>query len=272
MENKISVIIPIYINSKANEVKEALESIISQTKKPDEILIIIDGPVIQDVDFVISTFIIKNPQICTLKRYSNNLGIGVVLFEGVKQCKYDIIARMDSDDIAVSNRFQKQLAVINEKNVDIVGSYIGEFYESKTEIRNIRVVPIKHDDIKKFSKKRNPMNHMTVMFKKNSVIDVGGYSHIAGFEDYYLWTRMLINNSKFYNINECLVITKSGDEVYKRRGGLSYIKNEIYFEKKLLKAHYITFIRFIINVVTRVCVRIIPNGLRGLIYKTFLRS
>ena len=159
----------------------------------------------------------------------------------------------------------------NNKDIDIVGSYIDEYEEDMKKFISTKKVPITNDDIVKYSKKRNPFNHMTVMYKKDSVIRAGNYIDFKWNEDYYLWIRMLNMNFKGYNISECLVKARTGDSMYERRGGIEYAKVDYFLQRKILEMGYINKIQFFYNIFTRISVRLIPNTLRRQIYIKFLR-
>ncbi len=270
--HKFTVLIPVYIENNYKCVKRAINSILHQTLLPNEILIVVDGRIRDGIKRLLNEYKKKHLHLFTIVYFNTHQGLGVVLNKGVELCKYDIIARMDADDYSLPNRFEEQINVLLEKNCDIVGSYIGEFHEDIDKVYNVREVPSENSEILKYSKKRNPMNHMTVMFKKDSVIKAGSYASIEGFEDYYLWSKMLIQGFKFYNINQCLVLASAGDNLYHRRGGVSYVKNELYFEKKLLQEKHISFFRYLRNIITRIIVRILPNKMRNFIYIHFLRK
>lgn len=179
---------------------------------------------------------------------------------------------MDTDDIAKPNRFEKQLKVFNNHpDIDIVSSWIDEFEGDTNHILSIRKLPEYHKEIYKFAKKRNPINHPAVMFRKSSVLAAGGYKHFPLFEDYYLWVRMLMNGAKFYNIQESLLYFRSSSDMFKRRGGINYALMELKFEQELLRIKFIDKSIFIKNILIRFISRLIPNKLRTIIYKHLLR-
>ena len=127
---------------------------------------------------------------------------------------------MDTDDIAMPERFEKQLAVFKKyPDIDVVGAWINEFEDNVSNIKSVRKLPELPDDIRQFAKRRNPINHPVVMFRKSAVLAAGGYRHFPLFEDYYLWIRMLMNGAKFYNIQESLLYFRFSPEMFKRRGG-----------------------------------------------------
>jgi|HigsolmetaGSP11D_1036233.scaffolds.fasta_scaffold01307_8 glycosyltransferase involved in cell wall biosynthesis len=271
---KFSVLLPIYHGDKTEYVKEAIASIINQTKAPDEVVIVYDGEVSREIkEYVfIKSQSLENIQMKIIDLQQNR-GLGEALRIGVENCKYDIIARMDADDISQHDRFEKQITYFCKYNeLDVVGSYIAEFESDTQKIVSIRKVPTSHDEIYEYMKKRNPFNHMTVMFKKAAVIRADSYVHMPYFEDYYLWVRMALNGATMKNIPEVLVLSRAGESMYNRRGGIKYLRHEVNFQRKLLQMGFIGKSQFLINVLIRGVVRIIPNRIRKFVYITSLRK
>lgn len=269
-----SVLMSVYYKDNPIYLKEALESIEFQTLKPNEIILVKDGPLTAELEDVISNFTTTtNISVKTIS-LEKNMGLGNALRIGLKSCNYEYIGRMDADDINIPNRFYIQMKVILEGNFDIVGSVVKEFRKegNKNIILGFRKVPEFHDEIVKFAKKRNPMNHPSVLFKKSSVIAAGNYVEIKGFEDYYLWVRMILNGAKFYNIQKPLLNFRVNNETYLRRGGWNYLKSELNLRKEFLKLGFITNFEYYSDALLRTAIRIAPNKLRNGIYKMFLRA
>ncbi len=264
---KFSVLMSVYANEKADYFQFSLQSIYNQTFVPDEILLVKDGPLTKELESIINNY--SELKVLTIEK---NVGLGKALDEGLKHCTYDIIARMDTDDIAKSDRFEKQLAIlIKNPDIDIVGAWIDEFEENVDNIKSTRKLPENHDEIFRFAKSRNPINHPVAMFRKQAVLDAGGYQHFPLFEDYYLWVRMLMNGAKFYNIQESLLFFRFSPEMFKRRGGWKYATTELKFQNKIRRMDFISYPRFFKNVLLRFVARIIPNSFRSCIYKKILR-
>ena len=179
---------------------------------------------------------------------------------------------MDSDDISAPDRIEKQIAAINEKKADIVGANIIEFVGNINNTGNCRIVPEKNEDIITFAKKRSPFNHPTIMYKKSAVIAAGFYEDYRFFEDYNLWATMLNMGYKGYNIQENLLYMRGGEEMYKRRGGFSYVGCIYRFKKHLKKIGFIGEKDFLVGVLGHAVVSIIPNGIREKIYSKLLRK
>ena len=268
---KFSVLMSVYIKEKPEYLDKALESVFNQTVTPDEVILVEDGPLTKELEKVIRKYKKEHSELKPIK-YKENRGLGIALHDGLLECSNELVFRMDTDDICLTTRFEKQLKVFQEKDVDIVGSNITEYDETMENITGERIVPENDEDIKKMAKKRNPMNHMTVAYKKESVISAGNYLNMMYFEDYYLWARMIENNCKFYNIQETLVNVRGGIDMIKRRGGKKYIKPIINFEKHLLKLELINKREFLINTTSRIGVSLIPNSVRLLVYKKALRK
>lgn len=268
-----SVLMSVYYKERPEYLRLALDSVINQTTPPQEIVLVKDGKLSMTLDETINEYNDRYPGLFTLVSLDKNMGLGIALREGIKVCRYDIIARMDSDDIARSDRFSKQLDVFNENNnIDIVGSSIIEFEDNVNNILAIKKVPINDNEIKKFAKQRNPFNHMTVMYRKKAILKAGNYEPMMLNEDYYLWVKMILNGSKMHNINDNLVYARTGNDMFKRRGGLNYVKYDIVLQKKFLEMGFVNIFVFIKNVLIRSFVRMIPNSLRGYIYINWLRK
>ncbi|MBR5694164.1 MAG: glycosyltransferase [Fibrobacter sp.] len=270
---KYSVLMSIYVKEKPEYFREALESMINQTVKPDEILIVEDGPLTESLYAVLDEYKAKYPQILHSIRNEKNLGLGLALNAGLKECRNELVARMDTDDISVPNRCEKQLEAFVEKpNLDIVGGNITEFIDSIDNKVGVRVVPQTNLEIREYLKKRCPLNHVTVMFKKSSIQKVGGYVDWFWNEDYYLWIRMYLADMIFANVPETLVNVRVGKEMYQRRGGKKYFLSEYGLQKLMLKKKIISFFTFIDNVIKRFFVQLLlPNKVRGWIFKKFAR-
>ena len=227
MMNKtpFSVAICVYGGDDAEHFKFAVESILHQTVPPDEVVLVVDGPVPDRLDSVILEY--EKLSCFRVIRLKENQGHGIARRTCLLNCTHDIVALMDADDISVSTRFEKQLAVLNENSsLSVVGGNIAEFIDSQDNIVGYRNVPSNDEDIKIYLKKRCPMNQVTVMFRKKDVDRAGGYLDWYCEEDYYLWIRMLLKGMCFSNVSEVLVYVRVGKEMYRRRGGIKYFKSE----------------------------------------------
>jgi len=270
---KFSVLIAVYYKEQGSHLRDALMSILDQTLVPDEIVLVKDGPLTGELDAVIEDFQNKNPGKFKIVQLPENQGLGKALRTGLTECTHEIVARMDSDDISEKNRFEKQVRLFEiNPDVDLVGSWTCEFYGDRNNIIAVRKVPETHEEIVKFAKRRSPVNHVTVVFRKCSVLKAGNYMDFLWYEDYYLWVRMLLNGAKMYNVQEPLVRVRVSEERYRRRGGWKYAIQDIKFQSKLHELGFINTFRMISNIVIRTSFRLVPNGVRAKIYQNLLRK
>lgn len=269
---RISVLMSVYDKEKPEFLDASIKSILRQNVLPSEIVIVKDGPLNMELENVLSKYQSLQPSLFEFVPLEKNMGLGKALNIGLKHCSNNLVARMDSDDICKHNRFERQLQIVdNNPSVDVVGSNIDEFIDSIENIVSSRKLPEWHCDIVKYAKKRSPINHPSVMFKKSSVIESGGYVHMHLLEDYYLWIRMIKKGYKFYNIQESLLYFRTNKNMIKRRGGLKYAKSEVKFYISIYKLGAISFFDLLINLCVRSFVRLSPNVIRQFIYRTLLR-
>ncbi len=272
-EENISVLMSVYKNDDAKKLLKALKSVYEQTIRPSEIILVLDGPVSKEILEEIKKYKKECPvlKVIVLKE---NLGLGSALEIGLKECKSKYVARMDSDDISIPERFECQLKMLIEHpDISIVGSFIEEFVDGTNEQAGIREVPLEHEKIVQYMKRRCPFNHVTVMFRKEDVLKCGGYKPWLYNEDYYLWLRMFENNCRFANLPKCLVKVRVGQEMYNRRGGKMYFKSECAIQKYMLQHHIIGIGTFLENICIRFFVqKLFPNRVRQFLYKNFFRK
>lgn len=274
MNYKFSVAISVYKNDKADFFDRALESITDlQTVKPSEIVLIIDGPVPRETKKIITKYESKYSMFKTIWLPQNG-GLGNALRIAIENCSYDLIARMDSDDVAVPNRFEEQLKMFsNDPELDIIGGNISEFIGEESNIVAHRNVPTVHADIQKYMRTRCPFNHVTVMYRKNAVQKAGGYVDLFWNEDYYLWIRMQLSGAKFANTGTTLVNARTGTDMYQRRGGKKYFQSEKKLQDYMLKHKMISRGTYCMNILKRWVVQVaLPNSVRGWVFRTFARS
>lgn len=271
--NNFSVLMSVYIKENPKYFERSLKSILEeQTLKPKEIVIVEDGPITEELKKVIIKYKEKYPNIIKSVILEKNQGLGDALNIGLKKTSYDIVARMDTDDISLPKRFEEQYKILLENNYDVVGSNIYEFENNENNVIGYKKVPENSSEIIRYSKTRNPINHPSVMFKKCAVINSGSYEKMPDFEDYYLWVRMINKGYKFYNIQKPLLKFRTGNEMIKRRGSLRYFKNEKNFFKKLLEIRHINYMEYFRVLVIRFFFRIFPDNLRLFLYKNVLRK
>lgn len=252
--------------------KIAVDSILNQTVKPDEVVLVVDGPVPDELNAVIKAY--EKLVLFKVIRFKENQGHGNARRAGLEACSNELVAIMDADDISVNDRFEKQLIAFDRNpNISIVGGQISEFIGDESNIVGKRIVPLDDNEIKDYLKTRCPMNLVTVMFKKTDVLSVGGFIDWYCEEDYYLWIRMNLANMKFANVEENLVNVRVGKEMYSRRGGIKYFKSEKKLQKFMLDNKIIGRWTYMINVLKRLIVQVLlPNKVRGWVFKTLARS
>lgn len=271
-ELKFSVLMSVYINDKKEFLIEAIDSLLNQTRLANEIVIIKDGKVTDEINKIIEDYTKKNLNTFKVIQLDKNYGLGLAMKKGIEYCTYDWIARMDADDISHPGRFEKQLAIINKNpNLAIIGTNSEDFEESINERKSKRIMPENKNEILKFSKRRCPFIHPTIIFNKQKILDVGSYEDVKYFEDYNLFLKVL-KKYEGYNIQEILFYVRNNLETSSRRGGLNYLKIEykalkIFYKKKLMNYYY-----FCTNLILRFMFRICGNNFRSLLYKKVLRK
>ena len=257
----------IYYKEKPEYFNGAMQSIWDeQSVKPDEIILVQDGKLTNKLYEVINKWQKKLKDVLKIVPLEKNVGLGDALNIGLQHCGNEFVARMDTDDIARSDRFEKQLEVFKNSDVDVCSSWVGEFDHDEKNIISYRKLPEFHNEIKIFAKTRNPLNHPSVMYKKSSVVKVGGYKTMMWFEDYYLWARMLLGGAKFYNIQEALVNMRAGYGQLERRSGWKYALAEYRFLKELKHIGFLSGYEFARNVSMRFVARILPRKIVKWIY------
>ncbi len=231
---RFSVLMSVYKGSDPDFFEQSLQSLWKQTCLPNQIVLIKDGPINEKIDGIISKFQQLNTNIkFTIIEFTTNVGLGVALAKGVLASDYELIARMDSDDIAVQERFEIQLKMFEQNSdLDLVGGQLKEFSGELKNFVGSRSVPLSHDDIINFAKKRSPFNHPTVMFKKSAILNIGNYVDYRGLEDYHLWLRAINRGLKLANSPENLLFMRVENDLYSRRGGIDYLKR--YYKLKAI--------------------------------------
>ncbi len=268
---KFSVLIAVYAKETPAHLEQSLESIFRQELPPDEVVLVEDGPLTEALDEVVARFKAQHEALHLVK-LPQNQGLGLALKEGLTHCHYDIVARMDSDDISKPQRFSMEMAWLEaHPETDVVGSWTDEFADASGQVVSTRKVPETHEALLKFSRYRNPMNHPTVMFRKAAVEQAGGYRHRELFEDYDLWIRMLQQGARFHNLQESLLLFRLSPQLYGRRGGWHYILLETAFQRWMHKVGHIGGLRLVGNIAMRALIRLIPDRWRKYGYLFFLR-
>lgn len=267
---KFSVAMCVYGGDNPEWFDIAVKSVINQTLPPDEVVLVVDGPVPDTLDEIIKKY--EKNSLFKVIRLKKNEGHG-----NARRCSLDnvsnsIVALMDADDICQPNRFEEQIKYFENKNIDIVGGDIAEFIGNEDNVVAYRTLPTADNEIKEDMKRRCPFNQMTVMFRKEMYTKAGGYIDWYCDEDYYLWLRMMEQGANFANTGTVLVNVRVGEDMYRRRGGLKYFKSEAKLQWYMLKKKVINLPTYILNVSKRLVVQVLlPNSLRAWVFKKFAR-
>ena len=272
---KYSVLMSVYKNDDASFMHRALTSIYDeQTVKPDEIVVVFDGPLTTELYAVLNEFRCGKEDIVFYYPQEINKGLGEALKIGVQFCTGDYIFRMDSDDISDSHRFEKQIAYLKKhSDIDVLGTDIAEFDQSLDEVnKRVRACPRNHDGIVKMSKRRNPMNHVSVCMKREALEKSGGYENLLLLEDYYLWLKMINAGCKLANLNESLVYVRIGNGFNLKRGSKARIKGWKVIQNFMLEHGMITKKEAFLNMIYIRGFTYSPCWFRKMIYEKILRK
>lgn len=270
---ELSVLMSVYAGEKMTHADMCFRSLLRQTVQANEWVIVEDGPLTEEMYMLLDLYQKEYPGLIHRVPLQTNHGLGYALNVGVPRCSNELIARMDTDDIAREDRFEKQLAKFKEEpELDICGSQIDEFEDSPETIVAKRIVPTHHDSIVQYQKRRDAFNHVTVMFKKSAVIKAGNYQSCPLMEDTYLWARMILSGAKCLNIDESLVYVRIGADMYERRGGWSYFTKYRAGRKKVYETGYISFWDYIYTLAVQLVVAVLPSKIRGWFYKRKLHK
>lgn len=268
---RLSVLMPVYNRESPDFLRECLASLAAQTVQADEIVIVEDGPLGAELKEVIrragATLPVVSVQLLA------HVGLGAALREGLDACRGELVARMDADDVCAPDRFCRQLNFIERNSrVDVVGGAIAEFRHNPLVVESVRRLPVSGTALTSFAKLRNPLNHMTVMFRRRAVLDAGSYLPCAGFEDYHLWARMLRRGCQLHNLPDVLVHVRCGNGMQQRRGGFSYLLREVEFQRFLYRTRLVSGPDCVRNLLLRAPVRLAPAFIRSSFYSRFLRE
>lgn len=272
-QKKYSVLMSVYYREQPEYLEQAIESIQMQTVPTDNFVIVCDGPLTQNLDDIIAKKQAQMGNGLQVVRLPQNGGLGSALNKGLKFCKNELVARMDSDDIAYPDRCEKQLAVFCARpEVSVCSGIVEEFTTSPDIVDARRVPPETQTEIMEFAKKRNPFNHPCVMYKKSAVEAVGSYQDFYLLEDYYLWLRMLMAGYQGYNLQEPLLHMRAGSEMYKRRAGVKYAKTQVNLFKYMKNNGIISNGQYLKSCAVRCGSALAPNWLRKFVFEKMLRN
>ncbi|MBE7014862.1 MAG: glycosyltransferase [Ruminococcaceae bacterium] len=270
---KYSVLMSVYHKEKVEYFKESVDSMLNQTAFPDEIVIVEDGPLTEDLYSAIDTYLNKYPDVFTIVKLEKNKGLGAALNEGLKKCRNELVARMDTDDISLPERCEKQLLKFESSSkIDIVGTQVSEFIDSLDNIVSSRIVPTTHEKIVKFARRRSPFNHPTVMYKKSKVLELGGYKEFGRQEDLELFINMVNTNSYSANLDESLLYYRTNADNFKRRTTWVNCSEYIKVMYEFYKKKYIRFIDLMYVVIGECVMFVFPQSLANMLSNKFLRK
>lgn len=267
-----SVLMSVYYKEKPRFLRQSVLSIARQSIPTDDFVLVCDGPLTEELDAVLADMQAQLGDILRIERLPVNGGLGRALNHGLPLCRHELIARMDSDDIARPDRCERELAVFAHMDVDIVSGAVEEFTNDPGQVDVLRVPPEHHEDILEFAKRRNPFNHPCVMYRKSAVLAVGGYQEFYLLEDYHLWLRMLLGGAKGYNLPQPLLWMRAGSEMYRRRAGWKYARSQRRLFRFMYRSGMISAGECFCSCLLRTLSSLAPNWLRQWMFRLFLRK
>ena len=269
-----SVLISIYYKEKPEHFDACMKSIWDQqTLKPTEIILVEDGPLTVELYESISLWQGRLQQTLRVIKLEENVGTGKAKNIGLQHCQYEIVSIVDTDDISVSDRFEKQMQCFEaDRDLVILGGQITEFVDDISSPSGMRVVPLDNQALRDYAKKQSPFNNMTISYRKSKILEVGGYQHHLWMEDYNLFLRVIAKGYKIQNLADVLVYARIDNGMHARRKGFQYIRSEkqLLNLKKQLKLQNPIHANMLFLV--RSVFRLMPSSLLGKIYNTFLRK
>lgn len=268
-----SVLLTVYKSDNPEYFRQSLESMLHQTRPSDDIVVVKDGPVPRELQQVLDTCSSEFPGVIRQVQLSKNVGLGLALNEGLKACKNEIVARMDSDDISLPDRCEKQLAMFeSDPKLDIVGCPVKEFVGDPSNVVGIRRVPIDNESIHKYARRRDPFNHPAVMYRKSKVLAYGPYGNYRKNQDTDLWIKLLSKGCKCANIPEALLLFRFDENTYKKRKSWVNTSLLIKIRWDAYKSGFCSFLDFCVVAFAQLCVYILPAGFQKFMYTNVLRK
>ena len=268
-----SVLMSLYGKEKPDYLKLSIDSMLSQTIQPNEIVILLDGHLPYELENVVLEYQKKYGSLFNIIKSEKNIGLGLALNLGLQNCRNELVARMDTDDISLPKRCEKQLKIFEaDAELALVGTAVDEFFDNPDNIIYTRFVPAGYEAIYKFAKRRSAFNHPTVMFKKSKVQAFGGYAPLRRNQDVDLFGRMLFGGCRANNLQESLLLFRSSTDLEKRRRSWENTKSYIGTIYRFWRMGYSGFIDFLIVVVAQTVLFICPLRMQRWIYKRFLRE
>jgi glycosyltransferase involved in cell wall biosynthesis len=266
MHEPFSLLVPVYDGDRPDHIRRAMRSAVDdQTVRPDQVVIVRDGPVPDELARCLDEFQRASPVPVTFVPLRDNRGLGPALDQGLAASWFDVIARMDADDVAMPHRFEVELPLIAD--ADIVGAGLYEFVEDTNEIVGQRVPPTGATRIRRYARMHDPFNHPTVVYRREAVLAAGGYGDLPLMEDYALFARMLAGGARAVNVAEPLVFYRVGAEAFRRRGGARLLRSELRLQREFLRRGFTSPPEYLRNVLVRGGYRLVPWWLRRAVYR-----
>lgn len=268
-----SVLMSVYEKAKPEFFRQAMLSMVDQTVRTDDFVLVCDGPLTKELDKVIDEFVNKYPKLFQIIRLKENVGIGAAANIGLQHCKNDLIAKMDADDIAALNRCELQLNAFSANpQLVVLGGYMAEFDQNPDEPYAIREVPLSNEDIRKFARRRQPFSNVTVMYRKSEVLKVGGYHPMERNEDFDLYIRLLHAGCYAMNLSDVLTSARTDRSAMKRRASWQTLRGCAKSRWNSLRIGYCSVLDFLVCVCGQFAVWACPVRIQEWIYQRFLRK
>lgn len=273
-KENFSVLMTTYNGENSDFLSASLKSIlIEQTVIPGQLVLVVDGPVSDSLNNVIIRYKEQFPDIMEVVYLPENIGQSKASAAGMEYVKHDIFARMDSDDICVCDRFEREFDLLSKnEDIDVVGGWIEEFETDPDIPSDLRVVPEKHEDIVKMFRKRMPLNNVTVMMRKEALVEAGGYGRDTVNEDYSVYAHMWVNGATFYNIQDVLCRVRIGNNMVGRRQDFRIYKDWRKDQKYLVQNGKHSRLTAAFSNFRCFCFVITPKWIKKLLYKSVLRK
>jgi glycosyltransferase involved in cell wall biosynthesis len=266
MHEPFSLLLSVYNGDRPDYLRRAFRSAVEdQTVRPDQVVIVRDGPVHHELAECLDELRATSLVPVTFLPLQRGAGLGPALDQGLAASWFDVIARMDADDVAMPHRFEVELPLIME--ADIVGAGLLEFVSDTDDIVGQRVPPTDPHQIQRYARMHDPFNHPTVVYRREAVLAAGGYGDLPLMEDYALFARMLDSGARAVNVAEPLVFYRVGAQGFKRRGGAGLLRSELRLQREFRRQRFTSPAEYGRNVLVRGGYRLIPWWCRRVLYR-----
>lgn len=253
---RTSAVLPVHAAVPGEQLRASLDSLVAQTRPVDEIVVVEDGPLGPDLLAVLDEL----PALVRV-RLRTNQGAGIANQEGLVAAKHPWIVKADSDDLSEPHRVERLVETATERSLDVVGASIAEFVDDPTEVCRVRRMPIEHEEIRRRMVWNNPINHPTVLFRRDVALEAGGYPDLRSMQDYGLFIKMMTVGARFGNVDEVLVRFRAGPDMRGRRAGLRrHGRNELAIHRLLRSSPMWRPVRGRVVLAARLAARAAPTG------------